>query len=79
MNKSHAYLLAGLLFGMVGSIAATTISLPYRFAPGQTAPASQLNANFSTVLSAVNRLDRHRHAGTKVSRVSSGTFFGEAH
>ena len=45
-----------LLFAVSGAVSAQT-TLPYNFAPGTVAKASEVNANFQALLTAINKLE----------------------
>lgn len=45
-----------LLFVVSGAVSAQT-TLPYTFAPGTVAKASEVNANFQALLTAINKLE----------------------
>ena len=52
------YLMAGLmLFSAVNTTVAAQTTLPFTFAPGTVAKASEVNANFQALLTAINRLE----------------------
>lgn len=52
------YILLGVLVSICGSIIAATVSVPHQFSSGQMAIASEVNANFSALSSALNLLDQ---------------------
>ena len=52
------YLIAGLILSIaVNTTVAAQTTLPFTFAPGTVAKASEVNANFQALLTAINRLE----------------------
>jgi len=55
-NKAF-YILIGIVITVSGSLLAASTNLPYQFSAGGKAKASEVNANFNTLISAVNGID----------------------
>lgn len=55
--KPPAFFLAGITIAISGSIFANSVELPFTFYAGETAKASEMNANFQSLAESINILD----------------------
>lgn len=57
MKVNFTSLVAGILIATSGSLLASSVNLPFTFASGQKAKASEINSNFSTLANAISNID----------------------
>jgi len=57
MNKAVLFSIVGIIISVAGTIAASTVKLPFVFSAGEKAKASEVNSNFNAIASAVNDID----------------------